>query len=54
VVRGVTIAEVRSEIDALGGNIFLIAILPVEGDGVFDGPEVAGFVGVSGSIFDIV
>jgi hypothetical protein len=32
----------------------LIAVLPVEVENVFDGPEVAGFVVVSGGIFDVM
>ena len=32
----------------------MIAVLPVEVENVFDGPEVAGFVVVSGGIFDVV
>ena len=51
---GVTVAERGSETDALGCDVLLIAVLPVEVDDVFDGPEVAGFVVVSGGIFDVV
>jgi len=32
----------------------MIAVLPVEVENVFDGPEVAGFVWGSGCIFDVV
>ena len=35
-------------------NILLIAVLPIEVENVFDGPEIAGFIVVSGGIFDVV
>jgi hypothetical protein len=54
VVSGVTIAERGGQIDAFDGDVLLIAVLPVEVEDVFDGPEVAGFVVDSGSIFDVV
>ena len=54
VIGGITITERRSEIDILGRDILLIAVLPVEVENVFDGPEVAGFVVVSSGIFDVV
>src|SRR5699024_647466 len=54
VIGGISIAERGSEIDALGRDILLIAILPVEVDDVFDGPKIARFVVVSGCIFDVV
>lgn len=50
----VTIAERGGEIDAFGGDVRLVAVLPVEVENVFDGPEVAGFVLFGGSILDIV
>ena len=53
-VSSITIAERGGEIDAFGGDILLIAVLPVEAENIFDGPEVAGFVVVSGGIFDVV
>src|SRR5699024_458511 len=40
VIGGISIAERGSEIDALGGDILLIAILTVEVDDVFDGPKI--------------
>jgi hypothetical protein len=52
VIGGISIAEGGSEINALGRDILLIAILPVEVDDVFDGPKIACFVVVSGCIFD--
>jgi len=54
VIGSVSIAERGSEIDAFGGDVLLIAVLPVEVENVFDGPEVAGFVWGSGCIFDVV
>ncbi|MBP1923745.1 hypothetical protein J2751_002790, partial [Halorubrum alkaliphilum] len=48
------VTERGSEIDALGGDILLIAVLPVEVENVFDGPEVARFALVSGGIFDVM
>jgi hypothetical protein len=54
VVSSITIAERCGEIDALGRNVLLIAVLPVEAENIFDGPELAGFVVVSGGIFDVV
>ena len=54
VVSSLTIAERGSEIDTLGCDVLLIAVLPVEVENVFDGLEVAGFVVVSGGIFDVV
>ena len=32
----------------------MIAVLPVGVEDVFDGPEVAGFVVIRGSVFDVV
>jgi len=54
VVSGVTVAERGGKIDALGRYILLIAVLAVEAENIFDGPEVAGFVVVSSGIFDVV
>jgi len=54
VIGSVSIAERGSGIDAFGGDVLLIAVLPVEVENVFDGPEVAGFVWGSGCIFDVV
>jgi len=54
VIRSITIAERGSEIDTLGSNVLLIAVLPVEVENVLDGPEVAGFILISSSIFDVV
>src|SRR5699024_10414754 len=54
VIGGISIAERGSEIDALGRDILLIAILPVEVDDVFDGPKIARFVVISDCIFDVV
>nr|AAA98486.1 ORF2 [Halobacterium salinarum] len=53
VVSSITVAERGGEIDALGRNVLLIAVLPVEAENIFDGAEVAGFVVVSGGIFDV-
>jgi len=39
VIGSVSIAERGSEIDAFGGDVLLIAVLPVEVENVFDGPE---------------
>jgi len=38
----------------IGGDVLLIAVLPVEVENGFDGPEVAGFVWASGCIFVVV
>jgi len=54
VIGSVTIAERGSEIDAFGGDVLLIAVLSVEAKNVFDGAEIAGFVVISGCIFDVV
>jgi hypothetical protein len=54
VIGSVAIAERCSEIDALCGDGLLIAVLPVEGEEVFDAPNVGGFVQVSRGIFDVV
>jgi len=54
VVSSVTIAERSSEVNALCGDILLIAVLPVEAESIFDGSKVTGFVVVSGGIFDVV
>jgi len=54
VVSSVTIAERGGEIDTLGRYVLLVAVLPVEAENIFDGPEVAGFVVVSVSILDVV
>lgn len=54
VIGRITIAERGSEIDALGCNILLIAVLVIEDVPSFDGSEVAGLVVVSGGIFDVV
>ncbi len=53
-VSSLTIAERSSEVNALGGDILLIAVLPVAAEDIFDGPKVAGLVVVSGGIFDVV
>jgi hypothetical protein len=54
VVSSLTIAERCGEIDAFAGDVLLIAVFPIETEDIFDGPEVAGFVVVSGGIFDVV
>lgn len=53
-VSSITTAERGGEIDALGGNVLLIAVLLVEDVLSFDGSEVAGFVVVNGGIFDVM
>jgi len=53
VIGSVSIAE-RGSDRRFGGDVLLIAVLPVEVENVFDGPEVAGFVWGSGCIFDVV
>lgn len=52
VVSGVTITPRRSEIGTLKGNTLLILFLPIEGNDVFDGPEVRYRLLLSGSILD--
>ena len=53
-VSSVTIAERGGEIDTLGRDVLLIAVLSIEVESVFDGPEAAGFVMACGGILDVV
>ena len=54
VISSITVAERGGEIDTSGCNVLLIAVLPVEAENIFDGPEVTGFIVVSSSILNIV
>ena len=54
VVCGIGIAEWGSGMGIFDGDILLTAVLTVEVKYVFDGLEVAGFILISGGIFDVV
>ena len=54
VVCGIVIAEWGSGMGIFDGDILLTAVLTVEVKNVFDGLEVAGFILISGGIFDVV
>lgn len=54
VVCGIVIAEGGSGMGIFDGDILLTVVLTVEVKNVFDGLEVAGFILISGGIFDVV
>jgi len=54
VISSITVAGRGSEINTSGCGVLLIAVLPVEAEHIFDGPEVTGFIVVSSSILDVM
>jgi hypothetical protein len=43
----ISITEVSGKLDTFGGDVWLVLVLAVGVEDVFDGPEVGVFVGVS-------
>ena len=53
VAGSITITEVSGELNTRGGDVWLVLVLTVEVEDVFDRPEIGVFVRVSSSIFDV-